>query len=306
MPVNAISQPPRVVLVRPNLKFNHRLHATRGIGCALCHGNAAAEVTVTRADLPMMASCLGCHGGNQGGNHDGKQATARCSACHLTQPDGRLQVNLATPATIAAGGTGLLEPSGSLRGFDAHSPTFRQDHAAGRPRRELLPLLPPPQRVRRLPRRRRQTARHPPLRLRHAARPRRAPQRPRLLLLPRLQTFCVGCHQRAGVASDPTGGLPGIKPTTPSGPARRSSSSTRRDGRATPRAFRSPPRGPSHSVQAKRNIRHLRLLPPRGELPGLPLRRPGAGPHQLLAPRPQLRAGPPAVGSWPPATSAPA
>ena len=86
MPLNAFSQPPRVALARPNLKFNHRLHATRGIGCELCHGSAAAEAMVTRVDLPMMSSCLGCH--------DGKQSTARCGACHLTEPDGRLQVKL--------------------------------------------------------------------------------------------------------------------------------------------------------------------------------------------------------------------
>ena len=65
MPLDAFSQPPRVALTRPNLKFNHRLHATRGIGCELCHGNAAAEAMVTRADLPMMSSCLGCHNGKQ-------------------------------------------------------------------------------------------------------------------------------------------------------------------------------------------------------------------------------------------------
>ena len=125
MPLTAFSQPPRVALARPNLKFNHRLHATRGIGCELCHGNAATESMVTRVDLPMMSSCLGCH--------DGKQTTARCGACHLTESDGRLQVQLATPATLAAGGTGLLEPSGSLRGFDAHGATFGRDHAqAGR------------------------------------------------------------------------------------------------------------------------------------------------------------------------------
>ena len=34
------AEPPRVVLARPNLKFNHKLHAMRGIGCALCHMNA--------------------------------------------------------------------------------------------------------------------------------------------------------------------------------------------------------------------------------------------------------------------------
>src|SRR3954451_22297834 len=80
---------------------------------------------VTPAELPMMDSCLGCH--------DGKQASARCTACHLAEPDGRVKVRLATTATAAIGGTGLLVPTGSLRGIDAHGPNIRTDHApAGR------------------------------------------------------------------------------------------------------------------------------------------------------------------------------
>ena len=121
------AEPPRVVLARPNLKFNHKLHAMRGIGCALCHTNVdTQQAPVTRADLPMMASCLGCH--------DGKQATARCSACHLTEPDGRLKTKLVSAATMAAGATGPLTPSGSLRGgIDAHTATFKREHKqAGR------------------------------------------------------------------------------------------------------------------------------------------------------------------------------
>ena len=123
MPPAPGAPPPPVVLPRPNLKFNHRIHAARGIACALCHANADAEAMVTRADLPMMATCLGCH--------DGKQATNRCSACHLTEPDGRLRTNLASAATAATGllaGTRPLVPSGVLRGLDAHGPAFARDH----------------------------------------------------------------------------------------------------------------------------------------------------------------------------------
>ena len=50
--------PPRVVLARPNLKFNHQLHGARGIACTTCHVDAGTQGMVTRADLPMMASCL--------------------------------------------------------------------------------------------------------------------------------------------------------------------------------------------------------------------------------------------------------
>jgi hypothetical protein len=252
MPVNAISQPPRVALSRPNLKFNHRLHAARGIGCELCHASASTQAMVTRADLPMMATCLACHNGK----HEGNQATARCGACHPTQPDGRLQVQLQTPATIAAGGIGLLQPSGSLRGFDAHGPTFRRDHAqAGRDEAYCLTchrrndcvdchggVVKPPDI---------HPADYVTLHVPDARR-----NVPDCSSCHRLQTFCIGCHQRLGVASDPSGGQPGVKPNNPFG-----------TGTAV-KQFHPPgwardaagmviatPRPQSHSIQAKRNIR---------------------------------------------------
>ena len=275
------AEPPRVVMPRPNLKFNHRLHAARGIACALCHTAAAGEGMVTRADLPMMASCLACH--------DGKQATARCAACHLTEPDGRLRVQLATAATIAAGGTGLLEPSGSLRGFDAHSPTFRRDHAqAGRDERYCLTchrrndcidchggVVRPPDI-------------HPADYVSlHVVDARR--NVPDCSSCHRLQTFCVGCHQRTGVSADPSGGQPGVKANNPFGTGH---------GRQTvppaglgARRGRGGHRGaPTEQPLDGRQAEHpdLRLLPPRRELPDLPLDRPDAR-AELLAARPQLR-----------------
>jgi hypothetical protein len=241
-------QPPRVELARPNLKFNHRLHASRGIGCALCHTAAAGQGMVTRADLPMMASCLGCH--------DGKQATARCGACHLTEADGRLRVQLTSAATIAAGGTGLLQPSGSLRGFDAHGPTFRRDHAqAGRDesycltchrRNECIDchggVVRPPDI-------------HPADYVSlHVVDARR--NVPDCSSCHRLQTFCVGCHQRTGVSADPTGGQPGLRAANPFGTGTAIKQfhppGWARDSAGVVIAT---PRPASHSVQAKRNIR---------------------------------------------------
>jgi hypothetical protein len=243
-----LAEPPRVVMARPNLKFNHQLHTTRGIACALCHASADTAGTVTRADLPMMASCLGCH--------DGKQATARCSACHLAEPDGRLKVALATAATAAAGGTGLLEPSGSLRGLDAHGPTFRRDHAqAGRDESYCLSchrrnectdchggVVKPPDI-------------HPADYVTlHVADARR--NVPDCSSCHRLQTFCVGCHQRTGVSSDPSGGVPGSPVNNPFGTGTQVKQfhppGWARDAGG---AVIATPRPTSHSLQAKRNIR---------------------------------------------------
>jgi c(7)-type cytochrome triheme protein len=248
-PTAVWTEPPRIELAAPNLKFNHRLHATRGLACALCHPTAAAaSAPVTRADLPTMASCLACH--------DGKQVSARCGACHPTEPDGRLRTNLLTAATIAAGATTLLEPSGSLRGIDAHGPTFRRDHAAaGRDESYCLSchrrsecvdchggVVKPPDI---------HPADYVTLHVPDARR-----NVPDCSSCHRLQTFCVGCHQRTGVAADSTSGLPeeraanpfgtgtGIKQFHPAGWARDVAG-----------AVITTPRPTSHSVQAKRNIR---------------------------------------------------
>ena len=176
----------------PNIKFNHQLHASRGISCETCHAKVAKEALATEADLPRMAVCLECHTGAK------PQPTARCGACHLTLPDGRLKVNLAIGGAIATAQTGRLVPSGSLRGFDAHTPGFRTDHkAAGRDMSYCLnchrqsecldchngvvrPLDIHPSDYVTL----------------HGADARR--NTPDCSSCHRNQTFCIGCHQRAG------------------------------------------------------------------------------------------------------------
>jgi hypothetical protein len=245
----AAAEPPRVGLAHPNLKFNHKLHATRGIACALCHASADTQsAPVTRVDLPLMASCLGCH--------DGKQATARCSACHITEPDGRIKTKLVSALTMAAGGTGPLVPSGSLRGIDAHGPTFRRDHAqAGRDesyclschkRNECIDchggVVRPPDI-------------HPSDYVSlHAVDGRR--NSPDCSACHRTQTFCVGCHQRSGVASDPEGGQPGRRANNPFGTGT-GFKTFHPPGwvRDAGGAVISTPRSSSHSLAAKRNIR---------------------------------------------------
>jgi hypothetical protein len=123
----ALAEPPRVRMPTPNLKFNHKVHVSREFGCELCHASVSMGGLATTADLPTMALCLGCH--------DGKQASARCAACHLTLPDGRLRVEfpVATAVGSTVPGVRKLAPSGSLRGFDAHTLGFRTNHKqAGR------------------------------------------------------------------------------------------------------------------------------------------------------------------------------
>src|SRR5262249_34060001 len=71
-----------VVVPAPNLKFNHKIHIDRGARCADCHAVAAVDLA-TRAEIPRMSSCLGCH--------DGKTAPAACTTCHLAAGNGMVR-----------------------------------------------------------------------------------------------------------------------------------------------------------------------------------------------------------------------
>ena len=232
--------PLRVAIPTAALKFNHKLHAERGMACGLCHAGVDGVALATTAELPKMALCLGCH--------DGRQTTARCSACHVTLPDGRLRT--AFPS-------GALMPGGSLRGVDAHTPGFRTDHkVAARDERycatchkqsectdcHAAGVIRP-------------ADFHPgDYATAHAVDARR--NSPNCSSCHRNQTFCLGCHQRLGVGPDPEGGLPGRQPVNPFGTgtgvkqfhppgwARDEGGNVLRD--ATPA---------SHSFQARRNIR---------------------------------------------------
>ena len=213
MPTAASPQPARVRLPNPNLKFNHQLHVVgRGVGCELCHGGVATEALATRVDLPKMALCLGCH--------DGKQTTNRCGACHLTEPDGRLRTNLASAATAATGlveGAGPLVPSGVLKGLDAHGPTFARDHAiVGRETGYCLTCHKRSECIDCHGGVVRPFDIHPSDYVSlHGIDARR--NTPDCSACHRTQSFCVGCHQRTGVAPDPAGGVPGVRAGNPFG-----------------------------------------------------------------------------------------
>ena len=244
MPTATSREPAPVRLVDPNLKFNHKLHVGRGMGCELCHSQVAMEGLATRADLPKMALCLGCH--------DGRQATNRCGACHLTEPDGRLRTNLASAATAATGlaaGTAPLVPSGVLRGFDEHGPTFARDHAeAGRDERYCLSCHKHSECVDCHGGTVRPFDIHPSDYISlHGNDARR--NTPDCSSCHRTQNFCISCHQRSGVAADATGGQPGVQARNPFGTGTQLKS-------FHPPGWVNESGAPSgHAQQARRNIR---------------------------------------------------
>jgi hypothetical protein len=94
-----------------NVHFSHQSHLVRGARCTDCHASAGAATLATRADLPRMVTCLGCH--------DGRQAPNRCTTCHLSEPDGVLKTRFAA---------GTLAPVGTLRDDD-HGRDFLRRHA---------------------------------------------------------------------------------------------------------------------------------------------------------------------------------
>jgi hypothetical protein len=189
----------RVVVPPPNLKFDHAVHAERGVACTQCHDRLDRVDLATRAQLPEMSQCLRCHDSRRAPLH----APSRCATCHLTRPDNTVETAFAS---------GTLAPSGKLRG-DAHTLEFRTRHAAvaanddrycANCHRQDFCLACHNGVVK-------------PLDFhgndyvnRHAVDARR--DNPRCESCHRGQTFCLGCHERLGVVDLSTGVPAGFTP----------------------------------------------------------------------------------------------
>ncbi len=105
-----------VVIPSPNLKFSHKAHADRNIGCAHCHGRVEEIGLATRDQLPRMAGCFGCH--DAAGEAQG-DASRACTTCHVGGADGRLDTSFST---------GELLPPAWLGGA-AHTANWVARHA---------------------------------------------------------------------------------------------------------------------------------------------------------------------------------
>lgn len=105
--------PPKVVIPEPHLKFNHKVHLAKEVPCATCHKNIDKVALATRENaLPIMETCIDCH--------DGKDAPDECRTCHITQPDGRIDVHA---------GEIPLAPAGWYK-QDAHDADWLYHHRA--------------------------------------------------------------------------------------------------------------------------------------------------------------------------------
>ena len=185
-----------------NLTFSHRRHLERLTGsgqdanaaCAVCHGEVDEVELATRDDLPKMASCLTCH--------DGRRAGADCATCHLPARPGR------GSRLETAFRSGELRPGpGNPFGLD-HGPRYDRTHSlAALGRREQCLACHSEQSCQAChDGTRKPPAIHPgDFTSTHPVAARQ--NRPDCSACHRLQSFCTGCHERAGVG--PNAAAPG-------------------------------------------------------------------------------------------------
>lgn len=181
-----------MVMPRANMVFAHGKHAARNIGCGQCHGSVEKLELATRDQLPRMKGCFGCHQmPDPLARGDAKGA---CDTCHVRG------------AGSEAGTIRTMFPQGTLSPprwlHDAfHGPDFvaRHKRVAGADsafcascHKEDFCTACHDGRVR--PR-----SIHPGDYLSmHATEARLATQRCQSCHSE--QSFCLGCHQRAGVS----------------------------------------------------------------------------------------------------------
>jgi hypothetical protein len=173
----------RVEIPPANLVFSHRLHAAASVSCDGCHRSVRAQSLATRLDLPTMRQCIDCH--------VERGASTRCASCHRTEADGVLQTRFEE---------GWLNPPAWMQGL-RHDADFWFTHraaAAANPascthchrERECVGCHDGRLRDRRT---------HPNDYLTfHGVEARMASER--CASCHRAQSFCDGCHRRAGVA----------------------------------------------------------------------------------------------------------
>ncbi|MEO8905534.1 MAG: cytochrome c3 family protein [Polyangiaceae bacterium] len=212
---------------KPNLRFDHALHVTRNIGCPQCHGAVENLELATRDQLPRMRGCFNCH---QAPTSAAGRARSECRTCHLTDPTGMIKVRfdagpLQPPSWLHDAGHGpdWIERHKQIAGNDSrfcancHSEKYCTDCHDGRVR---------PRRI------------HPNDWLNmHPVAARENQQK--CTSCHREQSFCLTCHQRAGV--------------TMSGPA---ANAAQRGRFHPPKAeWTDGPRTPRHHAwEAERNI----------------------------------------------------
>jgi Cytochrome c7 and related cytochrome c len=189
----------RVLLPKPNLRFSHRKHVTgERLGCAHCHGKVEELELATRDQLPRMKLCVSCHvlGQSEPGAATGNpkapaRASGRCATCHLSEPSGALKTQFASGKLLpppwlnnAGHGPDFIERHKRVAGDDSKfcSTCHQERFCVGCHDGSVRPRKVHPSDF---------ISQHPV-----AARQ----NTPRCTSCHQQQSFCLSCHQRAGVA----------------------------------------------------------------------------------------------------------
>ena len=101
----------RMFIPQPNITFPHKNHMAAGLACAQCHRNVAFKTVATRDDYPTMDRCLDCH-------RDSK-VSVECKTCHQMRVTGTIVTNYRS---------GQLKPQ-RYHSFAIHDASFLRDHA---------------------------------------------------------------------------------------------------------------------------------------------------------------------------------
>lgn len=190
----------RVLVPKPNLRFDHQKHVVgERMSCARCHGKVEELELASRDQLPRMKECITCHelgqssaGRSALGSSSGKRKPSGvCTTCHLSESNGLLTTKFASGKLLpppwlhdAGHGPDFIERHKRVAGDDSqfcascHQERFCVGCHDGNVR---------PRKI------------HPNDFLsQHAMAARQ--NNPRCTSCHQQQSFCLSCHQRAGVA----------------------------------------------------------------------------------------------------------
>ena len=110
-PTETATRAGSLVIPPPNIIFAHKTHVDAKIACTDCHARVPSKTVATRDDYPTMDRCIACH--------KERGVSTACKTCHLSGPSGRLITHLPS---------GELEPR-RLHSFAIHSGEFLRNHA---------------------------------------------------------------------------------------------------------------------------------------------------------------------------------
>lgn len=95
----------------PNIEFAHGIHLKAGASCGDCHPNVQKKKLAVRDDYPTMDQCISCHAE--------ALVSVECGTCHFEGSNGKI---------LQSYPSGQLKPQ-RYHAFAIHDESFLRDHA---------------------------------------------------------------------------------------------------------------------------------------------------------------------------------